>query len=433
MDEINVYAINLVKRPDRRSSIISEFADKEQLKLTIVPAIEHHFGAVGLWKTICGVVESACDEDLDYIIICQDDHAFTSHYQNVSLRNVILDATQFQADLLLGGVSWFTTCVPVGKNLNWVEKFSGLQFAVIMKKFYKKILNADFQKGSAADYKMSELSNQIYFIYPFISIQKDFGYSDITQKNNAKNIVGKLFKDSDNLVKATKQVISFYKRKKGDLEPFAGFENMSVTTYILNSNNNERRLFRIHSQFEGRTEFDVRMIELCKYTNTIKAYWMTLRKIVQQAADDGDDVIIVCDDDHSFTEAYSSNCLIRHIVEGHLLGTKILCGGLDDFETAIPLTRDKFWVRAFKSASFIVLYHSVFNRILRQQFCDGSTIESIYREITSNKLVMYPFISRREEFDGFHSNTMKPSDKVVSSRLAKIYQIAEQSDEGIGS
>ncbi|WP_339903366.1 hypothetical protein [uncultured Cyclobacterium sp.] len=425
MEKTNVFAINLVKRKDRKASIISEFADKEEFQLTIVPAIEHQFGAVGLWHTICNIVKKSEKEELDYVIICQDDHTFTSQYQDISLQKTIEDAKQFQADILLGGVSWFSTCIPVGKNLNWVEKFSGLQFAVIFKKFYSKILSTDFQEGNAGDYTMSALSHQIYFIYPFISIQKDFGYSDVTAKNNAKGRVGKLFKDSDDLVKATNQVISFYKKMIYEqFEPtlLPDFDNISITTYILNSKNSQMRLPPINLQFEGRTEFDVRMIKMCENTNAEHAYWMTLIQIIQQAKADEDDVIIVCDNNHLFTEAYSKECLIRHIVEGHQLESKILCGGVEDFETAIPLTRNKFWVRAFKSSSFIVLYESVYDNILEEQICSDSSIESLYREVTSNKLLMFPFISKRTVYN-----------EDISFRLDKIYQMAKMSDDEICS
>lgn len=41
MDKINVYAINLVRRTDRKASIVSEFFNKKAFRLTVVPAIEH--------------------------------------------------------------------------------------------------------------------------------------------------------------------------------------------------------------------------------------------------------------------------------------------------------------------------------------------------------------------------------------------------------
>ncbi|WP_373521458.1 hypothetical protein [Aquiflexum sp.] len=432
MDKSNVFAINLVKRTDRRESIISEFSDKEEFQLTIVPAIEHQVGAIGLWQTLCGIVRKGYEEDLEYVIICEDDHTFTSHYSPLIFQKSMADAMNFQMDVLLGGVSWFSTCFPVTQRLNWVEKFSGLQFTVIFKKFYTKILNTNFQDSDAADYKLSFLSDQIYFIYPFISVQKDFGYSDVTLKNNAKKRIVNLFKDSCELVNAAKQVLSFYKKKietQVKHQVLADFDKMSVSTYILNSKDCKRNLSRILSQFEGRSEFDVRIIKLYEHepTNPENAYWLTLNKIVQQACDEGDDVIIVCDDNHLFTKEYSRISLIKHIIEGHQLDTKILCGGVDDFETPIPVIRDKFWVKSFKSSPFIVLYKSVFEKILKLTINKNLTPENFFREITSNKLVIFPFISIREDSNKANLKIIIPSHETISSRLKKIYQIAESS------
>jgi len=430
MDKTNVFAINMVKRVDRRSSIVSEFSGNKEFCLTIVPAIEHQVGAVGLWKTLCEIVGRASEKDLDYVVVCEDDHTFTSHYLAINLQKVIADAVQFQADVLLGGGSWFTTCIPMGRNLHWVEKFSGLQFTIIFKKFYRKILGADFHLNDAADYKISSLSDQIYFIHPFISVQKDFGYSDVTADNNKRDAIESLFRDSCMLVDGAKQVISFYKRKMMTLiGPLAlgDLDNMAVTTYIINSNRNGKGLSGILSRFRGRREFNVRVTNLCEHTNIENAYWSTLTKIIQRAVDEDEDVIVVCDDDHLFTEAYSRRCLMGHIIEGHRLGTKVLCGGIDDFETAIPITQDKFWIRAFRSSSFIVFYHSVFNEILRQPFFKDSTIESLFREITSNKMVMFPFISRREMADNVALKLICPSQHVLSSRLDKIMQVSRLS------
>lgn len=436
MDNANVFAINLENRTDRKASIISEFAGKDEFQLTIFPAIEHEVGAFGLWQTFYEIVRQAYEEGLEYVIICEDDHTFTPHYSATLFQRAMDDAVQFQADVLLGGVSWFTNCIPVRKNLNWVEKFSGLQFTVVFKKFYAKILNTSFQNHDVADYKISMLSDKIYFIYPFISIQKEFGYSDVTPKNNLNNRVLDLFKNSDILVKATKQVISFYKKKiKIKLEPeeLTNLETISLTTYVLHSKSSQKLLSSIHSQFEGRTEFDIRMVKLYEHTNTEQAYRLTLHKIVQQAVDDGDEVIIVCDDDHQFTEAYSKEYLVRHILEGHRLGTRILCGAVDDFENAIPVCVDKLWVKAFESASFIVLYRSIFEKILIQPIFDDPTSKSFYREITSNKLVMFPFISMREGHNTANYEVTCPSPEDISSRLAKIYEIAELSDESLVS
>jgi hypothetical protein len=55
---------------------------------------------------------------------------------------------------------------------------------ILFKQFYNAILETEFGEYDAADYKIAALTNNIFFIYPFISVQKEFGYSDATTKNN---------------------------------------------------------------------------------------------------------------------------------------------------------------------------------------------------------------------------------------------------------
>ena len=63
MKKINVFAINLVKRTDRKASILSEFSEKEEFQLNLAQAIEHPVGAVGLWQALRGIVERVSEED----------------------------------------------------------------------------------------------------------------------------------------------------------------------------------------------------------------------------------------------------------------------------------------------------------------------------------------------------------------------------------
>ena len=45
------------------------------------------------------------------------------------------------------------------------------------------MLDYSFQDTDTADGVISKLATNIMVIYPFISEQKDFGYSDVTQSN----------------------------------------------------------------------------------------------------------------------------------------------------------------------------------------------------------------------------------------------------------
>ena len=207
----NVYVPNLPERKERKAHIQNEFNDRNEFYPHIIPAITHQFGTVGLWKTIQYILRDLVNEDEEFVIICEDDHQFTSVYQSHKLMEKINKAQEIGADILLGGVSWFKDAVQISRDLFWVEKFSGLQFTIIFKKFYEKILNASFLETDAADYKISALSDKKFIIYPFISIQKEFGYSDVTSKNAEPGFVESCFKETSERLQLLKNVKTYYK------------------------------------------------------------------------------------------------------------------------------------------------------------------------------------------------------------------------------
>ena len=80
MKKIKVYIPNLPERTERLESIYETFKGKDEFELNIVPAIKKERGADGLWQTIYSIVEKVNDGDDEVIIICEDDHVFTSVY-----------------------------------------------------------------------------------------------------------------------------------------------------------------------------------------------------------------------------------------------------------------------------------------------------------------------------------------------------------------
>ena len=68
------YIINLKERIDRRLHIEAQFRDKSEFVLTLIDAVKHPIGAVGLWKSMVKAVEAAIRNDDDIMIICEDDH-----------------------------------------------------------------------------------------------------------------------------------------------------------------------------------------------------------------------------------------------------------------------------------------------------------------------------------------------------------------------
>lgn len=208
---VKIFACNLKKREDRRISLLNEFSKQKFLKLQIINSISNKNGAVGLWHTIQKIIKEKIIQKDDFFIFCEDDHQFTTDYDFNYLDNSIKKAIELKADLLCGGISWFKTAIQVRENLFWVDEFSGLQFTIIFKQMYAKILAVeDFGLNDAADHKISTLAQIKLVMHPFISTQKEFGYSDVTNVNNENGRVERLFVETSERLNILKDVKNTY-------------------------------------------------------------------------------------------------------------------------------------------------------------------------------------------------------------------------------
>lgn len=215
---IKTYVINLKHRTDRKTHIIKEFHGRDEFNLKIIEACEHAFGAVGLWGTLKHIILNLTDPNDDYILVCEDDHQFTEHYDTKLLFKLIEEAKSKETDILLGGLSWYESALQISSDFFWMDAFTGLQFTVIYRKFFETILTADFAKTDAADYKIASLTRNKLVMHPFISVQKEFGYSDVTVKNNIDGYINQLFSDASEKLDHLKSVATFYKTKNSNEE-----------------------------------------------------------------------------------------------------------------------------------------------------------------------------------------------------------------------
>lgn len=208
---IPTYVINLKERIERKEHISKEFEGKTEFGVTFVEACTHTIGGVGLWNSIVKIIEQAVEEDDDVILICEDDHYFTEHYSKEFLFENIINAHEQGADILSGGIGGFGYAVPVAKNRYWVDWLWCTQFIVVYKKFFQKILDYEFKDDDTADGVISQLSNNLMTLYPFISKQKEFGYSDITQGNKDNpNLITQHFERTDAYLSAIHKISNFY-------------------------------------------------------------------------------------------------------------------------------------------------------------------------------------------------------------------------------
>lgn len=185
---IPVFAVNLKHRLDRRHHIIQQFAGRSEFYFVMLNAIEDVSARLGLWKSLRLSVCLAKARNFDYFIFCEDDHIFTEHYSRDYLCENIIGADLQKADLLCGGIGGTDLAVPVSCNRFFIGHFNCTQFVIIYKRFYDAVLNYNFVDGDTADGVLSVIAHSKMTIYPFLSRQRSFGYSDVTPQNNEYDI-----------------------------------------------------------------------------------------------------------------------------------------------------------------------------------------------------------------------------------------------------
>ena len=124
----------------------------------------------------------------------------------------------------------------------------------------------------------------------------------------------------------------------------------------------------------------------------------SILKIIKQVKNGDDDVIIICEDDHMFTEHYDKSRFIQNLIEASDQGVELLSGGIGGFGNAIPVTQNRYWIDWLWCTQFIVLYRPIFRKILEYEFDDTDTADGVLSELTSHKMVLYPFISIQHDF-----------------------------------
>ncbi|TCD27796.1 hypothetical protein EZ456_07560 [Pedobacter psychrodurus] len=396
---IPTYAINLRERTDRVDHIKSQFEGRSEFDLKLLQTDKHEIGTIGLWQNIVKIITEAKKKDIEYVIICEDDHVFTNKYMPKMLYEYIFLCQQKKVDILLGGVSWFNDALQISKNLFWVDQFTGLQFVVVFKRFFEVILEAGFNDIDTADLKISSLAKNKLVIYPFISIQKEFGYSDVTAKNNAGGYVDSIFKNTLAMMDKIAKVKRFYQNiLKGEkVDDFAA-DDFSIPTYVINLPKRQERLEHAKLQFAGRCEFDVNVIEACEHQIGAVGLWQSIRKIIKIAIENDDDVIIICEDDHVFTEEYTKEKLLENIIRANDLGTYVVFGGIGNYGTAVPVAGNLWWIDSLWSTQFVIVFKQFFQQILDEPFLETVTSDGKFSEMTSRKMVIYPFISVQKDF-----------------------------------
>jgi glycosyl transferase family 25 len=130
-----------------------------------------------------------------------------------------------------------------------------------------------------------------------------------------------------------------------------------------------------------------------------------------------DDVIVISEDDHEFTSAYSKELFIKNIMEAHAQGADYLSGGTGGFSFAIPITPNRYWLNPCFSTQFIIIFKKFFDRILAEPFDEEVIADILLPSMTSHKMVMYPFISNQKDFGYSDASPVHENDKGMIRRI----------------
>ena len=198
------------RRKDRKLSVISEFQGKRLFDIKFVTPVAHEIPRVSHWLTFQHLTEKAKETQLPLFLFCEDDHVFTPDFDEHRLEKLVEESDQMEADMLLGGISWMQSPLQINERLFWVEKFNGIQFAIVYQRFYDRILSFHSGEDVITEIALSGLSDRIFVSYPFISIQKEFGYSDVTASNNQQGYVDELFEKARKKFDIQNKVRNYY-------------------------------------------------------------------------------------------------------------------------------------------------------------------------------------------------------------------------------
>lgn len=410
---IPTFIINREIRVERKQHVLKEFEGRDEFDISLVVAQEHNIGAVGLWNSIKYILKNLVSADQDYVLICEDDHLFTAHYTKEKLFAAINEAVKLKSDVLCGGISWLDGTLPISEGIFWVRAFTGTQFIIIFKSLFSRILEAEFnaeqslasttviggdlEGSNVVGFRLSSLTDRKYFMYPFVSIQKDFGYSDVTGEN-AVGKVEQLFDAAKVKIESALRILSFYKGFPALQTDFKINSDAVIPTYIINLPERTERREHILNEFKGKSEFSINIVDAYKHQVGAVGLWMTMRKIISMAMSKNDDFVLICEDDHVFTEFYSKEYLFKSIVQSQLYGANILSGGAGYFGLAVPITPNAYWINPAGCTQFTIVFKKFYKKVLEAAYDNTVMADMFLSEMTSNRMVIYPYISVQRDF-----------------------------------
>ncbi|WPV01576.1 hypothetical protein SNE26_07290 [Mucilaginibacter sp. cycad4] len=375
-----------------------QFENREEFccQLIDLEAESYHFEVLNSIKQI---LKDPVQCEKDFLILCLNDHEFSEDYNAITFDESIKRAEALEADVLVPGLSYFCCSIPINENLSWVESIESAQFIVIFKRFYQTLRASLTIPNEYIQSRISRLSQNKIVLTPFFSINKNINSNgqiennDSSDNNKNSSVLRKL--------KLSDTIYQYY----GNLQNLVESTNstppddeFSIPTYVINLPERDDRRSHIIKQFQDRSEFDFKIIEAHRHSIGAIGLWITIRKIIKLAIENDDDVIIICEDDHEFTDDYAKHELLKNIFEGFQQNIDYINGGTSSINVVVPVSRTRFWVDLTRATQFMIIYKRLFEKILSYEFSKDVVADIVLSNLAENKMILFPFISKQHNF-----------------------------------
>lgn len=163
--------------------------------------------------------------------------------------------------------------------------------------------------------------------------------------------------------------------------------DLYLPTYVLISHNQERNEC-ILSQFIGKSEFEMNIVDLTVNENRQLSIWGGINKSVRLAQKNQDDIILIVKETFRFTSSYNREWFFKKLIEVADRGIELLLGGKRNLSQSLPIVRGNYKIEDFSDTQFFIVFSSLFDKILAYDFQDDDVVEIVLSKLTQVKSVI---------------------------------------------
>ena len=175
-------------------------------------------------------------------------------------------------------------------------------------------------------------------------------------------------------------------------------DEVCISTFLVGEWTN----VMVKKHFDGKSLFRTEML-----VSPSLSRWSLFRCAVEHAEKSGDDdVIVVCFNEHNFTNNFDGRLFLDVIVEASKRGAQLLIGGCQKVENMVPVTSSLFWVDVTSGASF---------------YGGDADLDEIISQYIPNKFLVCPIISDSSMQDSASSdvNSAQETMNIYKTIIAK--------------